>query len=173
MLFGRRDDFAIECYHDPIPNETGLVFGRICVWANNIPLGNIHESGCILGAVASCFSQCLSELPSLYDSAVDDLSNEAAFDFLDRAIYGDDARTIERIENDARRYSRFVFLTNWSEAFDGTNAFLLYGPSGLRIVFRLRTDERGSAAITESGLVDAIEKFLHWVAAETPRGPIQ
>jgi hypothetical protein len=172
MLFGRREDFAIECYHDPIPNESGLVFGRICVWANNILLGNFHESGCILGAVASCYSQCLSALPSLTDSAVDDLSNEAAFDFLDTAIYGDDARTIERIKIDARRYSKFVFLTNWGEAFDGTNAFLMYGPAGLRIVFRLRNDERGSAAITKSGLVDTIEKFLHWVADKTTRGPI-
>src|SRR5580704_7878493 len=118
MLFGRRDEFAIECYHDPISNEMGLVFGRICVWANNIPLGNIKESGCILGTVASCFFQCLSELPSLYDDAVDDLSDETAFDFLDRAIYGDDARTVEQIEIDASRYSKFVFLTNWSEAFD-------------------------------------------------------
>ena len=72
-----------------------------------------------------------------------------------------------------RRYSQFIFLTNWSEAFDGTNAFLLYGSPGLRILFQLRTGEKGSVAITKSGLVDTIEGLLRWIAAETPRGAIQ
>ena len=130
MLFGKREDFAIECYHDPISNETGHVFGRICVWANNIQLGNINEPACILGVLENFFSECLSELSSLSDAAVDSLSDDDAFEFLNQAIYGNDARTLEQIKIDARRYSKFVFLTNWSEAFDGTNAFLLGSPTG-------------------------------------------
>jgi hypothetical protein len=173
MLFGQREDFAIECYHDPIPNEAGRVFGRICVWANNIQIGTTNEPACILGTLQSCFSKCLSELPSLWDAEVDNLSDDDAFEFLNRAIYSDDARTSEQIEMDARRYSKFVFLTNWSEAFDGTNAFLLRSPTGFRILFRLRNDEHGSASIARSGLVSAIEQFLRWIAAETPRGSIQ
>lgn len=173
MLFGKREDFAIECYHDPISNETGHVFGRICVWANNIQLGNINEPACILGVLENFFSECLSELSSLSDAAVDSLSDDDAFEFLNQAIYGNDARTLEQIKIDARRYSKFVFLTNWSEAFDGTNAFLLGSPTGFRIIFRLRNDERGSASITRSGLINAIEQFLRWMVAETPRGSIQ
>ena len=110
--------------------------------------GIVVFNGTFVPIARSNVSQCLSELPAFYDDAVDDLSDDAAFDFLDRAIYGDDARTVEQIAIDARRYSKFVFLTNGSEAFDGTNAFLLYGSPGLRILFRLRTGEKGSVAIT-------------------------
>ena len=135
MIFGQREDFAIECYHEPISIEAGRVFGRICVWANNIQFGNINEPACILGTLQSEFSECLSGLPLLWDTEVDNLSDD--------------------------------------DAFDGTNAFLLRSPTGFRILFRLRNNERGSASITRSGLVGAIEQFLSWMAAETPRGAIQ
>jgi hypothetical protein len=173
MLFGQRDEFAIECYHEPISNEAGHVFGRICVWAKNVRLGNINEPACILGVLQSCFSEFLSELPHLQDPEIDNLDDTEAFEFLNRMIYGDDARTLEQLQADARRYSKFVFLTNWSEAFDGTNAFLLRSPDGFRILFRLHNDQRGSASVTKTGLVSAIQQFLNWMVAESPRGSIQ
>ncbi len=173
MLFGQREDFAIECYHDPIANEAGSVFGRICVWANNVQLGNVNEPACILGTLQSHFSKLLAELPLLRDAELENLADAAALEFLDRAIYGDDARTLKQIQADAARYSKFVFLTNWSEAFDGTKAFLLKSPAGFRILFRLHNGECGSASVTRSGLVSATQEFLRWMVVETPRGSIQ
>jgi hypothetical protein len=173
MLFAQREDFAIECYHDPIPNELGRVFGRICVWANNVQLGNIGEPSCILDVPQRFFAEFLSELPELWDAELDNLADDAAFEFLDQAIYRDDARTREQVRNDYRRYSKFIFLTNWSEAFDGTNAFLSRAPTGFRILFRPSNDERGNASITSTGLVGTIEAFLRWMVAETPHRSIQ
>ncbi|VTY25413.1 Uncharacterised protein [Xylophilus ampelinus] len=31
MQFGNRSTFAIDCVHEPIANEKGWVFGRMCI----------------------------------------------------------------------------------------------------------------------------------------------
>jgi hypothetical protein len=173
MLFGQRNDFAVEAHHEQILNANGCVFGRVCVWAKDLALGNIEEPACILGSVQGAFEHLLLTIESLHDPSLDSLGDREAFDLLNVAIYGEDSRTAERIAIDSKRYSKFVFLTNWGEAFDGTNAFLLKAPNGFRILYQLKNDIRGSALVSHLGLRNAAQSFVKWVSDEASRGSIQ
>ena len=167
MIFGVREDFAIECFHEPeYPNAHGWVFGRMCVWARGVELGNLDEPACMLNVTEGHFEDCLDQLDELCDESVDDLPNGVAFQFLDTALYLDDARTNAQIHSDAVRFSKFDFLTNWGESFDGTKAFLLKSGEHYRILYRLSCDTCGSADVTRERLVNAMLAFLEWMAVE-------
>jgi hypothetical protein len=167
MLLGVGDDFAIECVHEPdYPNDRGWVFGRMCVWARGVTLGDLTEPACMLNVTEGHFQDCLSLLDELHDEAVDGLPDEAAFRFLDAKIYLDDDRTNEEVLADSLRYSKFDFLTNCGESFDGIKAFLLKSGNHFRVLYRLTSGTIGGVEITRCGLVSATLAFLEWIAAE-------
>lgn len=167
MLLGVKDDFAIECVHEPdYPNDHGWVFGRMCVWGRGISLGDLTEPACMLNVTEGQFQDCLGRLDELHDEAVDGLPDEAAFEFLDAALYLDDDRTNHQIHADALRYSKFNFLINWGESFDGIKAFMLGSEDRFRILYRLPCGTMGSVVVTRDGLVNAMMAFLEWMAAE-------
>lgn len=64
MLIGDPDTFAIECYHEPIPNEGRSVIGRMCVWASGKRLGDIDEPACMLNVTEVELSRVLAGLKS-------------------------------------------------------------------------------------------------------------
>lgn len=172
MLFGVKDDVAIECYHEPsYPNDRGWVFGRMCMWACGVELGNLSEPVCMLNVTEGSFQDCLRQLDDLHDEAVDHLSDEAAFLFLDGALYLDDDRTNHQIHADALRFSKFNFLINWGESFDGIKAFLLKSGDHFRILYRLSCNTLGCAEVTREGLVHALRAFLEWMAVEKQAVP--
>jgi hypothetical protein len=167
MLLGSRDDFAIECFHEPgYPNDQGWVFGRMCVWARGVQLGDLREPGCMLNVTEGCFEQWLGQLDELHDASVDDLPDDAAFRYLDAALYLDDDRTNEQVHADAIRLSKFDFLTHWGESFDGVKAFLLKSGDHFRILYRLSCDTQGSVEVTRESLVNAMLAFQRWMAVE-------
>lgn len=167
MLFGMKEDFAIECFHEPdYPNDHGWVFGRMCVWAGGVELGDISEPACMLNVTEGHFQDCLGQLDALIDGSVNDLADEVAFRFLDAALYVDDDRTNQQVDADALRYSRFNFLINWGESFDGIKAFLLKSGEHFRILYRLSCDTTGGVEVTRDGLVNAMLAFLDWMVVE-------
>src|SRR3954464_10541528 len=103
MLIGDTATFAFECYHEPLPNETRRVFGRMCIWAGGHPLGDINEPACMLNVTEGRLERFLQRIESLDGSILRDLSDRDAFEFLNRALYGDDDRSDEQVSIDARR----------------------------------------------------------------------
>ena len=74
------------------------------------------------------------------------------------------------IQRDARRFSRFDFLTNWGEQFDGYKSFILCrDPEELLVLYRTPDDVRGSASFTANGFVTATQGFLTWFESEGKR----
>jgi hypothetical protein len=172
MLLGAKEDFAIECVHEPdYPNDKGWVFGRMCVWVRGVELGDLSEPACMLNVTEGHFEDCLNQLDELYDASVNNLPDDAAFRFLDAALYLDDDRTAQQIHADAIRFSKFDFLTNWGESFNNIKAFLLRSGDRFRILYCLSCDTIGSAEVTRQSLVNSFLAFQKWMAAEKQAVP--
>jgi hypothetical protein len=165
MLFGSRDEFAIEC-HEKAMSADRLVRGRVCVWCRGVGLGRLQEP-CILTGLECHLRDLLGTLDTRQDPAVDNKGDEEAIRLLTWASYGLD----EEIDvggrrfgpADRRRMSRFVFLTNRLEAFDGWSAFLLLSGEEVRILYRLPTGERGGARVAVARFTEVVRAFLAWV----------
>jgi hypothetical protein len=166
MLIGDPQVFGIECYHDPLPNDPGSVFGRMCIWVAGQPLGDINETSCMLNVTEGHLQHLLERLDSLDEPTLRSLGDREAFDFLDRALYLDDARTDEQIAEDSRRFGKFDLLTNGGESFDCTKSFVIGERDRLRILFE--DEQRGfaSARIGRATVILTVRGFLSWVAGE-------
>ncbi len=166
MLIGDPATFAVECYLEPLPNETRRVFGRMCTWAGGHPLGDINEPVCMLNVTEGCLERFLQRIDSLDDPVVRELSDRDAFEFLDRALYGNGDRSDAQIAIDARRFSKFDFLTNGGESFDRTKSFVTEAEDGLRLLFE--DDKKGFAfaRVPRDAFVSVIRSFLAWVAKD-------
>ena len=166
MLIGDKETFAIECYHDPLPSETRRVFGRMCLWVGGNRLGDIDEPACMLNVTEVYLQGLLHRVESLDDPALRSLDDREAFEFLDRALYLDDARSNEQIAKDAERFSKFGLLTNGGESFDRTKSFIIGEADRLRVLFE--NDERGfsSARVGRAAFVLTVRGFLAWLVDE-------
>jgi hypothetical protein len=168
MLIGDPKTFAIECYHDPLPNETRRVFGRMCLWVAGAALGDITEPACMLNVTEGFLQDTLNGLETLDDPALRTLSDREAYALLDRALYLDDERSNEQVSADSDRFGKFNFLTNCGESFDRTNSFIIGNrdAENLRILFE---DEQGhfwSGSVAQPTFILTVRRFLAWVADE-------
>lgn len=117
MHFGDPTEFAIEAFHEPAgPDWAG--FGRMCLYAEGIPLGDLSEEHCSLFQAADRFRELGNTVESLWDDSFAGLSDAQIFALLDDALY---------IGNEPRweRYGKFDFLTNTGEQFDGFKTFIV------------------------------------------------
>ena len=169
MLIGDKESFAIECHHEPLPNESRRVFGRMCVWAQGHRLGDIDEPACMLNVTEGHLQSLLLRLDSLDDSALRGLDDRDAFVLLDRAIYAGDERSTEEVTHDAERFFKFDFLTNGGESFDRTKSFSVANGDRLRILFTNEKDEFVSAQVGRASFMLTVRGFLAWVAEEGGR----
>ena len=166
MLLGTKQTFAIECYHDPFPNAAKRVFGRMCVWVNGAPLGDIEEPACMLNVTEGHLSGVIARLEVLSDNTLDELDDQALFNFLDQALYLDDDRTTEEVQNDADKYFKFDFLTNGGESFDRTKSFVVSSGSNIRLLFSDCKAQFHSALVSQELFVKTITSFFKWIKNE-------
>jgi hypothetical protein len=64
-VFGDSTLFAFECIHEPIPNEHGHVYGRMCIRSNNQVLGDFEAPACMLNVTAAHLEEVLRRSPEL------------------------------------------------------------------------------------------------------------
>lgn len=169
MLIGDRDSFAIECHHEPLPNERRWVFGRMCIWAQGHRLGDIGEPACVLDVTERCLHLLLLQLDSLDDPALRGLGDRETFSYLDRAIYTDVEQSTDEAIPDAARFYKFNLLTNGGESFDRTKSFIVAEGKRLRILFTNEKNEFVSAQVGRALFTLTVRGFLAWVAAESER----
>ena len=167
MQFGSKNEFAIECYHEPeYPNTSGWVFGRMCVWCRGSELGNLAEPACMLNVTKGHIEECLAHLDELHDESLAGLTDDASFALLDAAIYGDHERSNSRIVEDSRRYRKFEFLTGWGESFDVISGFMIREQGGFRILYQQRLESVAGVSIRRDLLERVLVSFLEWIATE-------
>jgi len=167
MQIGTQRTFAIECFHEPIANSGGRVYGRMCLWVGDAPLGDISEGQCWLDALDGWLRDVLERVEALTDPAVDDLNDEDAFTFLDKALYLDSDAWTPEISD---RFGRFDFLTNAGESFDRTKSFILRSDTVVRILFR-NTEGLHSGRVPVEDFIRVCDAFLAWVEEERRRVP--
>ncbi len=166
MLIGDKKTLAIECYHDPITKKYKHIFGRMCFFASGIPLGDIHETTCILDVTKEHLLEITERLESLNNKKLQPLSDRDLFDFLNEALYFDDDRTLEEVRDDAEKYFKYDFLTNAGESFDGTKSFIVSDGANIRLMF---TDTEGffhSSHFPKDLFLRVTTSFIQWIKDE-------
>lgn len=166
MQFGNPATFAIDCVHEPIPNDKGWVFGRMCVWAGGLRLGNFEEPACMLDVTARHLEHVLQRLVELDEPEFVDLTDVELYELLDRAIYLDDDRGPGDVAADAAKYSKFDFLTNGGESFDRFKSFLALSNGQVLLLFSELSAEPVAVRVDRHSFVAEITSFLSWLECE-------
>jgi hypothetical protein len=166
MIIGDQSSFAIECYHEPIPNDTKRVFGRMCIWVAGNALGDINEPACMLNVTEGHLSDVLHRITTLDDEIFINLDDRSAFDLLNHAIYLGDERSDIEIKQDYEHYYKFDFLTNAGESFDHTKSFAILSKEFVRLLFTNETGEFHSAHVSKVTFLQVIGSFFVWLESE-------
>lgn len=174
MLFGDKNDFAIECYIDR--HDCSGVWGRQCVWSSGTALGDVSESSCSLFHAYTSFRAIEKNLDGLWDERFEQMSDEELWNYLDERLYGyhgdvevEDTRTEDEVEQDANRYHRFDFLTNWGEQFDAAGKCFLFCPPGpyLKILHWDNTSRQVTTfRCSKESFIPTVHAFLVWYARQ-------
>ena len=164
MIFGNKENFAIECYDDLVDTDKKWVFGRMCLWCTSNALGDITEPSCMLNVTEGSLSKFISEKDNLDSAELNELNDEEAYSFLNKKLYGADEETsIEQITYDAKKYFKYDFLTNGGESFDGFQSYIIKNNDTFRILFRNSIDDLFFCNVEAKKVNNAIESFLKWI----------
>lgn len=167
--FGEPSAFEIECIHEPFPNPSGQVYGRMCLRFDSDVLGDLDEPACLLSETAEHLRDVLNELSALNEQELFSLTDSALWELLDTALYRDDARTLGEVDRDALRYSRFDFLTNGGESFDKSKSFIVVNEHRVRILFDDARRPLVGKTVDRRVFVEALLSFFEWVETEGAR----
>ena len=139
--FGDTNVFAVDVEDDATPQSPrGTLWGRARVWVAGASIGDFSSEHCGLSGFHQNLLDLSMSAPRLECEAVAALSPLEAFCVLYAKLYDDGDQSDASVAFDAAIWSRFVFLTNTSEAFNGANGFVHSLP-GLRLRILVRGDE--------------------------------
>lgn len=180
MLFGNRNDFAIEAGVEPELQPPSAVWGHMCVWCRGHALGRLEERGCALYHSRCSFEWVTAHLDELWTPELAAFDDDGKWNFLHGLLYGyhgeidlgeHDRRTGAEIRADSAEYSRFDFLTNWGEQFDGFQSFIFRPPGGqVHILSRAFPTDMGLCVrVTPEGFVTAVTGFVGWFREQERR----
>lgn len=181
MLFGDRNDFAIEADVEPDLKPPSEVWGCMCVWCRGFALGELHERYCCLGIAAAQFERLLARFDELWTPELAVFDDVGRWNFLKSLLYGyqgdidlaeHDRRTRDEMRTDWGVYGRFDFLTNWGEQFDGGFASFIFCPPGgqVHILSRAFPASLGLCVqVTPEGFLTAATGFVDWFREQERR----
>ncbi|MCL1994006.1 MAG: immunity 42 family protein [Spirochaetes bacterium] len=169
MMFGNRNIYAIEVYHQPLDSSTFFMCGKMCIYLYAKPFGDIDNEYCHLYPAYDTLKNKISNLLELkYDF---NLNNDFdIFNFLDDKLYNlheEDERTYEQICNDMNPYLKFDFMTNAGETFDRTKSFIYMSKNKkIHIMYQNIGDSENDEIICNELDKDIFENttrgFLKW-----------
>lgn len=179
MLFGDRSTFAIEAMVEPHLQAPSAVWGRLCIWCEDVCIGDFAEEQCGLYDSYLGFRSLLANLHSLWRAEFSGMSDRDLWNLLDEKLYSfhgdipiEDDRTLDELLQDARTYGRFNFLTNWGEQFDRDGkSFIVCTPDQqVRILNLSLPPSKGIVLRVSMFPVSAsIRAFLKWFEGEASR----
>lgn len=178
MLFGDRDDFAIEAEVESDLAPPSAVWGHMCVWCRGNSLGNFDDPYCALYPAYQPFIWLSNHLDEIWDESLSGLDDLSALNYLDGLLWGyhgdvpiEDGRTLREMRVDSARFCQFIFLSNWGEQFDRYKSFILC-PSNrpVRILSRHLTVSPGySVEVSRKGVREASRAFAIWFDEQAER----
>ncbi len=172
MIFGNKNDFAIEAMVEPGLQAPSSLWGRMCIWVGGVSIGDIDDPNCGLLPAYDGFREVCNDLNTLWSPKFDSMGDVEIWNFLDGLLYGchgdievEDDRSLEQMQSDWREFGRFNFLTNWGEMFDrGGKSFLLKIPEGKLRVLNLHLPFNNQIGVncTEFSFRKASSGFINW-----------
>jgi hypothetical protein len=177
MLFGHKDDFAIEAMVEPDLIPPSAVSGRMRIWCEGTPLGDYSKEHC--GLPSGHLEELPRDLPTLWHKDFEDMSDANIFRYLDALLYGYrdgveivDDRSLLQSTQDAHRFGPFIFLTNWEEMFDQEGkAFILF-PDGQMVRVIVQSSDQLTYRSLSTSVVAvkvACKSFSSWFKEESVR----
>jgi hypothetical protein len=166
MIIGDQSSFAIECYHEPIPNESESVFGRMCIWVKGNALGNINEPSCMLNVAKGTLERVIEWFQYHDDEELFQLNDFEAYTFLNQTVYSAEYRTQEELLRVHYRYYHYDFLTHGGESFDGKMSFIIAAEENVRILFEDTAGKFYSGHIPMKEFLAVINLFFTWLQSE-------
>lgn len=176
-LFGNRSDFAIEAGVELDGHTEGTVWGHMCLWCAGFPLGDLDKRYCGIAHAYDELRWRALQYGELWGDELASLDDLGQLNFLDDILYGycDEVELPETPElmtlQSDNRWTRFNFLTNWGEQFDGYKSFLVCPPGEpIKILSRAFPESaRFAVSVPRQGFVTAINGFSNWFEAESHR----
>lgn len=172
MIFGSKQDFAIEAMLEPDLTPPSAVYGRMRVWCKSVQLGDFSDPRCALYPAYLGFKELLQTLPELWLEDLNGLSDLQLADRVDLLLYGargdqliNDTRTVDECQRDWHIYARFSFLKNWGEQFDHDAKAFIFFPPSRQVKILIRTSDVEEVISLQTSLLDitvAIQYFLEW-----------
>ena len=127
MIFGDKNIYAIEVYHQPLDNDSFYMSGKMCIHLFNKTFGDIDSEYCQIFTANGTILEKINKIDSLkYDFSLND--DYDIFNFLDEKLYiGNDKGTLVQIKKDAELYFKFNFMTNnGGETFDDSKSLCIW-----------------------------------------------
>lgn len=177
MLFGRKEEFAIEAMVEPGLTAPSSVWGRMRIWCKGFPLGDFDNPHC--GLPDDDLQVLGAKVQDLWHPSFEGLDDAGLFHHLDRLLFGcrngepfPDSRSLEECRADAHAFIRFGFLTNWGEMFDSTGKCFVVCSDGHRVKV-LHQPESTTGCITFEFSVESIKttcaQFGTWFSEQSTR----
>jgi len=167
MIFGDKDEYAIEVYHEPLDNNSFYMTGRMCLHFYGEPFGDINYAGYVGSFCVTyrCLLEKINDLESIKYNF--DLETDVnIFDFLNVKLYmADDETTYEQIVIDDKKYRKYDFLTNGGEMFDGTISFIyLDNNEKIHILYQIhyKNDEIICIQLDKETFINVTKEFIKW-----------
>lgn len=172
MIFGNKNDFAIEAMVEPELKAPSSLWGRMCVWVQGVVIGDIDDPHCGLYPAYASFGEMLDNLSSLWVAEFSSMTDREIWNFLDGLLYSyhgdieiEDNRSLEEMQEGWQIYGKFNFLTNWGEMFDRNGkSFLLKQPGENLKILNLDFPLKNSISLqcTEFSFRKAANEFRAW-----------
>jgi Immunity protein 42 len=164
MIFGKKEEFAIECLVKDIKDK--IVFGELFIWVGNERLGS--EIDVILNTPIEFFRESISFSGQRQNDELANMTNSEVMDFLDEALWGNngsdlDFLSLEDILQQEKKYAKYNICTNFSESFDGESLYLIETDNGEKFVWKQFGSETiKSIEVGHKVYKSIIETFLDW-----------
>lgn len=170
MLFGSKNEFAIEAMVEPDLMPPSSAWGRLRVWCAGFAIGDFDNSHC--GLPVPHFKDLGPRARTLWRNEFEGLSDEQLFNLVDARYHGcvdgmelPDARSDAQLGEDSRTYGVFDFLTGWGEMFDRCGKTFIFCPDGVTVRMLHRPDDGRPVLALEASaaaVTDACRLLVTW-----------
>jgi hypothetical protein len=165
MIFGNKNIYAIEVYHEPL-KDAMILTGRLSLHLYNKIFGDINDEYCDLSQPYESLLDKIKHLNRLKYEFVLNNDNDI-FKFIDNKLYMDDERTMEQIKFDTNLYFKFNFLTNSGEMFDRTKSFIYMDKEKrIHIMYQIDGSQIICVKIEKEIFKKTTTDFIRWYEKE-------
>jgi len=163
MIFGDKDIYAIEVYHEPQYNSAYYMSGRMCLFLNGVMFGDIDDPCNVLGVTYANLLRVVKNVDGMMNNFTLKTDKEI-FIFLDTKLYnGDDEGSYEQAIEDGKAYGKFDFLTNGGVMFDRTKSFIYLDDFDIiHILYQFEDRQIYSAYVNKDIFLKITSEFFEW-----------